>query len=130
MKKTSQSGDGEYEVGYRKPPIHSRFKPGQSGNSAGRPKKIKGLKELLDEELQEMIRADGKALPIQRVLVQSLIRNAIKGKPAAMSIVFAHLGGHDPEIGEEDFDPELDDKIALQKWLSQMNIAREDSADD
>jgi hypothetical protein len=27
-----------YPVGYRKPPVHSRFKKGQSGNPRGRPK--------------------------------------------------------------------------------------------
>src|SRR5205823_6157875 len=29
----------EYQVGYRKPPQHSRFKNGQSGNPKGRPKR-------------------------------------------------------------------------------------------
>src|SRR5215213_6143909 len=27
-----------YEVGYRKPPRHTQFKPGQSGNPKGRPR--------------------------------------------------------------------------------------------
>ena len=29
----------EFEVGYRKPPVASRFKPGRSGNPGGRPKR-------------------------------------------------------------------------------------------
>ena len=33
-----QSAEGDYEVGYGKPPKHSRFKPGQSGNPKGRPR--------------------------------------------------------------------------------------------
>ena len=28
---------GAYAVGYRRPPLHSRFKKGQSGNPNGRP---------------------------------------------------------------------------------------------
>jgi len=28
----------DYEIGYRKPPAHTRFKAGQSGNPAGRPR--------------------------------------------------------------------------------------------
>lgn len=34
-KRTSKGG---YEVGYCKPPKHTQFKPGQSGNPKGRPK--------------------------------------------------------------------------------------------
>ena len=35
--KTPTGGAG-YEVGYARPPLHSRFRPGQSGNPAGRRK--------------------------------------------------------------------------------------------
>jgi len=32
-------GDADaYRVGYRRPPLHSRWKPGQSGNPSGRPR--------------------------------------------------------------------------------------------
>ena len=30
-----------YTVGYCKPPLHSRFQPGQSGNDKGRPRKAR-----------------------------------------------------------------------------------------
>jgi hypothetical protein len=38
-------------VGYRRPPKHSRFKPGQSGNPKGRRKGARGLKADLLEAL-------------------------------------------------------------------------------
>ena len=31
-------GDGDDSIGYGKPPMHTRFKPGQSGNVKGRPR--------------------------------------------------------------------------------------------
>ena len=40
----------DYEVGYKKPPIHTRFKPGVSGNPKGRPKGTKNLATDLAEE--------------------------------------------------------------------------------
>ena len=45
----------DYEVGYGKPPRHTRFKPGQSGNPRGRPSGSKNLKTLLGEVLNEPV---------------------------------------------------------------------------
>src|SRR3981189_2552554 len=45
----------DYPVGFRRPPLHTRFKPGQSGNPSGRPKDSKSLKTLLHAILNEQI---------------------------------------------------------------------------
>jgi len=45
----------DYDVGYRKPPRHSRFTKGQSGNPRGRPPGAKNLKTLLSEALNETV---------------------------------------------------------------------------
>ena len=47
--------DGDYEVGYGKPPRHTRFVKGQSGNPRGRPCGAKNLSTLLDEALNEPV---------------------------------------------------------------------------
>jgi hypothetical protein len=41
----------EYAANYRKPPVHARFKKGQSGNPRGRP--AKNLPALLAAALNE-----------------------------------------------------------------------------
>jgi len=38
-----------YEVGYGKPPRHTRFEPGVSGNPHGRPKDAKNLSTLVHD---------------------------------------------------------------------------------
>ena len=47
--------DREYEVGYGKPPRHSRFAKGQSGNPRGRPAGAKNLSTLLSDALNETV---------------------------------------------------------------------------
>jgi hypothetical protein len=45
----------DYVVGYGKPPLHTRFVKGQSGNPRGRPPDAKNLKTLLSEALNEPV---------------------------------------------------------------------------
>lgn len=55
-------GPGDYDVGRGKPPEHSRFKPGQSGNPQGRPKRARGkhqqLLEAMDQPTREIFIAE------------------------------------------------------------------------
>jgi hypothetical protein len=71
------------EVGYGRPPGHSRFKKGRSGNPSGRAKGNKNLKTDLYEELHEMIlvREGTRATKItkQRAIVKTLIAKTLKG---------------------------------------------------
>jgi Family of unknown function (DUF5681) len=45
----------DYTVGYKKPPLHSRFKPGNRANPAGRPRGAKGVKAVLAKLLDRRI---------------------------------------------------------------------------
>ena len=45
----------DYEVGYGKPPRHSRFVRGRSGNPRGRPRGAKSFNTLLSEKLNEPV---------------------------------------------------------------------------
>ncbi len=44
----NRNPDGSYKVGYKRPPVHSRFKPGQSGNPGGRPKGRQSMSRILE----------------------------------------------------------------------------------
>ncbi|MCA1471258.1 hypothetical protein I6F09_25680 [Bradyrhizobium sp. IC3195] len=77
-----------YSVGYGKPPKARRFKPGQSGNPRGRPKKCLSLIELFARELRRKrtIVEDGQRLRIQtdEVLVKRVVDLAVKGNEKAL----------------------------------------------
>ena len=78
-----------YETGYRKPPRHTRFRKGHSGNPRGRPKGAKNLKTDLLEELRERIsvRDQGRSRSFskQRALIKSLMARALQGNMAALA---------------------------------------------
>src|SRR6516225_1371379 len=50
------NGAQTFSVGYGRPPVHSRFKPGQSGNPKGRRKGQRNVRTVVDGELSQRIR--------------------------------------------------------------------------
>ena len=44
-----------YKVGYKKPPLHSRFKNGRSGNPRGRPRGAKNFSTVLNDALNQRV---------------------------------------------------------------------------
>ena len=83
----------EYQIGYRKPPKATRFKPGQSGNPKGRLKGSPNLASDLSAELGEQItvREGGQARHIskQRALIKSLMAKALQGDVRATTALLA-----------------------------------------
>ena len=87
----SSSEDSGYDVGYRKPPKHTRFKPGQSGNPKGRPKGRKNFKTEFIEEFSELVTIveNGKKIRIskQRALIKKLFIMAADGNIKALDTI-------------------------------------------
>ena len=81
----------DFEIGFGKPPRHTRFKPGQSGNPNGRPKGAKNLETDLQEELSEPMQVpEGgreRRLTKQRALIKTLVTRALKGNDRAAAKV-------------------------------------------
>ena len=82
----------DYEVGYGKPPRHTRFQKGQSGNSRGRPGGSKNLKTLLSEALNEpvIITENGRRRKITKreAIVREVVNRSATPDLRAVKIVF------------------------------------------
>jgi hypothetical protein len=77
----------DYEVGYKKPPKKSRFKPGSSGNPKGRPKGSKNLSTILRQRLNKKVQVaeNGrrKLITVEEVIVARMVTDAAAGDPIA-----------------------------------------------
>ncbi len=86
-------------VGYKSPPVHTRFQPGQSGNPSGRAKGSQNFKTLFNKILNEKIAvregSDVKKVSKAEAILRTVVVGALKGdvRHAAMLMKFAEQAG-------------------------------------
>jgi hypothetical protein len=85
------SADDDDMVGYGKPPKHTRFQKGKSGNPSGRPKKAPLQQELFRKELSRRvtITEGGRSQRITKgeLLARQVVTRAIKGESTALRMM-------------------------------------------
>ena len=114
-----------YDVGFGRPPRHTRFQPGQSGNPKGKPKKVVSLAIDIQRELAERIgiREGDRSLKVskQRALVKALLARALKGDTRAAGLVLqlvAKLIDPNGQTGPESAaELNLEDVAIIERFL-------------
>lgn len=112
----------DYDVGYGKPPKHTRFQPGQSGNSGGRPRGAlnrnnripsinhEHMKLVVRQEVYRTIRVLDGTQPVEIPIIQAIIRSAalhaVKGDRKSQQMIVELLGTIEHE-----------NKAAHTEWL-------------
>ena len=81
-------GNPDYQVGYKKPPEHTRFRKGRSGNPRGRPKRAERFARLARRTLNERIaiKENGERRVISKLeaVLKQLINKAATGDARAI----------------------------------------------
>lgn len=86
----------EYRVGYKQPPKHTQFQPGQSGNPNGRrgkppralvPSQLRrDVLEVADEILEVKTAKGTRRLSKHRLIIQAISNGAAKGNPTCLKL--------------------------------------------
>ena len=122
--------NNDSKVGYRRPPVNTRFQPGQSGNARGRPKGTANLRSDLRDEMSELIRVrEGERnlkVSKQRAMLKALVAKALKGDARAANVVLG-LVSKLFEAAETPIEPApsltTDDQAILERFLTRRMSA-------
>lgn len=87
--------EGNYEVGYGKPPKSGQFQKGTSGNAGGQRKRRESNKEIVERLLDRVVpfKQDGETLrlAVREIMFTKLVEKATNGCPKAQKQVFEIL---------------------------------------
>jgi uncharacterized protein DUF5681 len=104
MRRKKEKPRDVYQVGYGRPPLHSRFRRGKSGNPTGRPRRgeAERAQMLIWKEAYRLltVREGDKVtrMPVLQAVWRSLLTSAAKGNVSAVRAVIKSMHDVDAEI--------------------------------
>jgi hypothetical protein len=107
--------------GYGRPPIHSQFSKGQSGNPSGRPKAVPSFKSDLAAELQQPheIFENGAPIKVSKIMavIKSLTAKAIDSDMRAATVLLATMRHYGVGADEPASEVDIEDLEQLEEFL-------------
>lgn len=122
-------GNNSYDVGFGKPPKHSRFRKGISGNPNGRPKGKRNFITILTKVLNEtiVIEENGVRRSVTKLeaALSKLANQAVSGDAGALKLL-STLARSVAERADEPAERELtvDDLKIVQRFLQREGRSR------
>ena len=116
----------EDRVGYRRPPRHSRFQPGQSGNPGGRPLGVKSLSDIVRKIVGQKVTVteNGRTRRIPRIeaILLRAASEASRGDAASLRLVLqlAERHGESAQTGAERETIAAEDVAILRRYFPDL----------
>jgi hypothetical protein len=98
------NGEDDHIARYQRPPRKGQFKPGESGNSNGRPPGSRNIRTYVNKYLNEKIPiiANGKTRKVPRAeaIAIQLVNQASKGEPKGLAAVMSFTRELDAAVSD------------------------------
>lgn len=127
-KRRRGSGGGKREDGRRnnKTPDHSKFKPGQCGNPAGRPKGSKStgtlVREILDQTVPVKLRGKDVKVPLRKAMLLKAVDDFMqRGNLRALAFLFQLYEAERGKKRADEIRPEDKEILAMFKKMIRDN---------
>jgi hypothetical protein len=128
MSNSGNSDSNGYAVGYRRPPLHGRFRAGQSGNPAGRRKGVRNLmtdvKRTLGRPIKVKEGGRTRTKSTQEGALMVLREKALRGDARALDRLLElalRFNNDAGEIGTQALSP--DDQVILAAYVAEFTAA-------
>ena len=124
---SSESNGATYTVGYGKPPQHGRFRPGRSGNPAGRPRGVHNLGTDVRRTLKAPVKVKeggrSRTISTQAGVLMMLREKALQGDARALDrlVELASRFNNEPETAQQDLS--ADDQAILAAYADEIIAA-------
>jgi hypothetical protein len=96
-------------VGYGRPPKHSQFAKGRSGNPNGRPKGVRNFATVIEAELNTKIpiteNGKRKSISKREAVAKQLVNKAASGDTKAMPLLLNESRAHEQTATGRELDP-------------------------
>jgi hypothetical protein len=117
------AADQDDRVGYRRPPKHSRFQPGQSGNPRGRPPGVKSLSDIVRKIVGQKVTVNEngrmRRVPRLEAILLRAAGEASRGDARALRLLLqlAERYGESAQTGAERETVAAQDIAILRRYL-------------
>ena len=129
MPDQKSSKPSDYVVGYGRPPRHTRFQPGRSGNPKGRPKGSKNFSTVFSEELAQPVTLteNGKRrrMPKLQALAKQVVNRALsnndsKATAQALDQIRRYEGSTEGPVAIDVSQPE--NKLVMESIIRRIRM--------